>query len=332
MHKLRVFTVLGVFASTFSVGCVTTESTRGFQTNPPARTSVEFPHSFGQAEQKNSLQKFFGSLNPGKNSRPAGTQKPDATSLQSPGTVSVELLVVAGEMGLEQGRYEAAIGYFKRAIQMEPKNFRANLGWARAESGLGNQQQASRVYESLREWYPERAMPADRPESNPRKQNFLGMKTPVGNRGMVDSGESTIEQVSFEEDVVEAGSQVISGAPSPIVLNPVAQASSPSKTMQPEILFRDLNPNQRVANPFFDERPSSPNRPVSYPVQKTGSLTNVAIHNGANTGESAPTPKGEKRVRPSAPKRLIIRDVSKMLPKKTTHHLTDATSSRRNVR
>lgn len=219
-----------IFLGIVSTGCVTTHQTKGFQTNPSFKTSKGFPHSFAGEKEGNGFQKFFNSL-VGKKSPNSLQNMPlnqdgmpldaDATSLHSKGTLSPELLISLGKMGLDKGRYDAAASYFERALQMAPQNAAAKAGLAEAQSKRSNLQNSQQIHEAL------------------QQQN--GLTRPLGKKG----SQSEIQLVSYEME-----DENPSEAPEKISLESVEIPKAPEMIMHPEIRF-NKPAGQRVANPFF---------------------------------------------------------------------------------
>lgn len=291
-----------------NVGCIVKHSTQGFQTNPPARMSEGFPHGFQPEQEKSGISKFFAQLNPGKlqgngqaNQFKSDEIPPerDATSLQSHATISPELLIVAGEMALNnpsgQPNYEAAAQYFNRAIKLDPKNLRANLGLAQAEKGRGRHKKADRIYQALREWYPEQAQQFN--QAMPK--GFGSTQSKPKSRG--------IQQVSYVEPLdpaADLATQPEDRTADRVISRAIA-ARKPT-VMQPEIRFSQLNLDQRIANPYFQGR--------------TGAASMVS-HQSETSADRKSAKKRRSVVVPAA---LVIDNAKQIDAEPTKHYLTDA--------
>ena len=130
-------------------GCFNSRQTKGYQANSPLNPIGGLTQNTSNQNQGNGINKFFSGLTGQKQNQPPRTESTvamsrDATSLQAPATVSADLLIVAGEMGLEQQRYDLAKNYFERALKIDPNNARAQSGLSRAAGRTGPPASANR--------------------------------------------------------------------------------------------------------------------------------------------------------------------------------------------
>lgn len=114
-----------------SIGCVTSQKTAGFQTNPDVNSQMNQPIGVASNEKKSVIKKIFSSFAGNKDPKTLSAPRidpNDATSLQNRPDISPELLVVAGKLSLEKHAWESAESYFTRALKMDPSNALAKEG------------------------------------------------------------------------------------------------------------------------------------------------------------------------------------------------------------
>lgn len=269
--KRQALVALTIFASAITCcGCVTTKTTKGFQTNPPVRTSNGFPHDFSDSQEQGGIKKFFSGMTASNKSKSSAEQPDplelngrDPTSLQTPATVSTDLLVVAGEMALKQGRFDLAVDYFQRALTMDPNSQRAMAGLANAKAG--------------RKEVPATEQPNQRNAQLP--PNLLGQ---VNSK----SKSKGIQLVSYsEENEIENGPESISVEQ---MSKPAVENQYAEMTLQPAIEIKASSNAQRVSNPFFGTSQKATTTEKSPPATRKTKKIRPAKVKFVPTGISSP--------------------------------------------
>lgn len=250
---LAIVSILALLVVAAQTGCVTTKSSKGFQTNPPVASSNGFPHSFDQADRKNPIQKFFGAVT-GQNKKSPVLRtdnippERDATSLQSKGTISPELLIVAGEMAVRQNRLEQAVTYFERALQIDPGNLQARQGLAVAEEKRGNRERASEIRQAIQK---------RRAPLNPDHANSDAISSPK-----ISPSRSQILQVAYQQEEE-------SRAHPPAIALEDTSTDQQETVLHPQIEVNLGGNPQRFKNPFFGKLSIPRKLNVPSPTKKT---------------------------------------------------------------
>ncbi|MEC9092709.1 MAG: tetratricopeptide repeat protein [Planctomycetota bacterium] len=255
--------LLGVlFGCGWIGGCASSQPPKGLHAHRPLGSLGAGSHSFAAEKERSGLQGFFAAVSRGNRKNSGGSRQlnphgippeRDPTSLRSQPTVSVELLIVAGEMGLKQHQFESAANYFRRALQMDPQNQRANAGLAQAKAGSGTPAQSA-------------SLPALQRES--RRDSAPGL---LDRAEMLDEKSvAGVQQVTYHE-LAEASGKPLQHPVSNYqdsfeITNPIAR---------PEIDFHQWSSSQRITNPFF----RSPALPGKFqPLETTRIREAAAMH------------------------------------------------------
>jgi len=270
-----------------SVGCVTSQKTTGFQTNPAVNTNLNQPTGVASNEKKSGIKKFFSSFTGKSDSKKMLAPRVDpndATSLQNRPDISPELLVVAGTLSLEKHAWESAESYFTRALKIDPNNAVAQDGLAqvaRARAmGLPSNRNSDANPNNQIKTGPElnQALRNLIPKTQPSNNTFGSNPTPPRQRSMVGlnsaDGTRTIlaSYSAAKSDLTERD-------------YPSTQSPAPFVKTEPAIEIKYRTRGARVVNPFYHQDPVMT---VAYEEEINGDEPNVTQSDANGLAATSP--------------------------------------------